>query len=120
MSQLSLREVHSELGARFTQLEGMEVVSDYGDTAAEHAAIAGSVGVLDLSFRGRLCLTGADRVRLLHGQVTNDVQRLRTGDGCYAAFTSPKGRLQADANIYALAQELLLDFEPGLDRKSVV
>jgi folate-binding protein YgfZ len=114
MSQLSLREVHSELGARFTELDGMQAVSDYGDTAAEHAAITGSVAVLDLSFRGRLCLTGADRVRLLHGQVTNDVQRLRTGDGCYAAFTSPKGRLQADVNIYALAQELLLDFEPGL------
>ena len=114
MSQLSLREVHSELGARFTELDGMEAVADYGDPVAEHAAIRGSVAVLDLSFRGRLCLTGADRARLLHGQVTNDILRLKTGDGCYAAFTSAKGRLEADVNIYALAQELLLDVEPGL------
>jgi folate-binding protein YgfZ len=114
MSPLSLREVHSELGARFTELVGMEAVADYGDPAAEHAALGHTVGIIDLSFRGRLCLTGADRVRLLHGQVTNDIQRLKTGDGCYAAFTSPKGKLQADVNVYALAQELLLDVEPGL------
>jgi folate-binding protein YgfZ len=114
MSQLSLREVHSELGARFTELNGMEAVADYGDPASEYAALTSAAGILDLSFRGRICLMGADRVRLLHGQVTNDIQRLKTGDGCYAAFTSPKGRMQADVYVYALANELLLDFEPGL------
>ena len=34
-----------------------------------------AAGVFDLSFRSRICLTGADRVRFLHGQVTNDVKR---------------------------------------------
>lgn len=114
MSPLSLHEVHAELGGRFAELNGMEIVADYGDSAAEHAALLGSVGVLDLSFRGRLCLMGADRVRLLHGQVTNDIQRLKTGDGCHAAFTSPKGKIQAEVHVHALAQELLLDVEPGL------
>lgn len=92
----------------------MEVVADYGDVRAEHAAIRATVGVVDLSFRGRLCLVGADRVRLLNGQVTNDVKALATGMGCHAAFCSPKGRLVADTFIYALPEELLLDFEPGL------
>lgn len=114
MSQLSLREVHSGLGARFIHLNGMEAVDHYGDPVSEYTSLNQTVGVVDLSFRGRLCLTGADRVRLLHGQVTNDIQRLKIGEGCYAAFTSPKGRLQADVFVYALAQELLLDFEPGL------
>jgi folate-binding protein YgfZ len=71
-------------------------------------------GVLDLSFRGRICLTGADRARFLHGQVTNDVNRLAAGDGCYAALITAKGRIQSDLNIYRLEDELLLDFEPGL------
>lgn len=92
----------------------MEVVADYGDAAAEHGALRATAGVLDLSFRGRLCLTGADRVRLLNGQVTNNVKDLPAGAGCYAALVTAKGKMQSDLNIYNLPNELLLDFEPGL------
>jgi folate-binding protein YgfZ len=113
MSALPLHELHAHLGARFAELNGMELVADYGDPHAEYTALRAAAGVIDLSFRGRICLTGGDRVRLLHGQVTNDVQALRTGQGCHAAMVSAKGRMQADLRIYALAQELLLDFEPG-------
>ena len=114
MLPLALHEVHAALDARFTDVNGAEAVADYGDWLAEHAALRHTAGVIDLGFRGRLCLTGADRVRLLNGQVTNDVKNLAPGAGCHAAFCSPKGRLVADVFIYALAQELLLDFEPGL------
>jgi folate-binding protein YgfZ len=114
MNILALHEYHHGLKARFAELTGMEMVADYGNPAAEHAALAGSVGGLDLSFRGRLCLTGADRVRFLHGQVTNDVSRLRPGQGCYAALVTAKGKMQSDLAIYCLPEELLLDFEPGL------
>lgn len=111
---LALHEFHAGQGAVFIELQSMEAVAHYGDVAAEYSALQDSVGLVDLSFRGRLCLLGADRVRLLHGQVTNDIQALKTGQGCYAAFTSPKGRMQADVHVYALAEELLLDVEPGL------
>jgi folate-binding protein YgfZ len=116
---LALREFHAEQGAVFTELQSMESVAHYGDVAAEYAALNQSVGLIDLSFRGRLCLLGADRVRLLHGQVTNDIKALKAGQGCYAAFTSPKGRMQADVHVYALAEELLLDFEPGLTQSLI-
>jgi folate-binding protein YgfZ len=111
---LPLRELHQSLGASFASVNGLEVVADYGNLLAEHAALRASAGVLDLSFRGRLCLTGADRVRFLHGQITNDVRNLRVGEGCYAALTTAKGRMQSDLNVFVLPDELLLDFEPGL------
>lgn len=114
MDALRLVDFHRDLGGRFTEINGLEAVADYGDTAAEHLALGETAGVLDLSFRGRLCLTGADRVRFLHGQVTNDIKRLAIGEGCYAALVTAKGRMQSDLNIYALRDELLLDFEPGL------
>ena len=112
-----LHEFHHTLGARFAELNGAEVVADYGDALAEHAALRESAGVMDLSFRSRLCLVGADRARFLHGQVTNDVKKLRVGEGCYAAITTAKGKMESDLNIFALADELLLDFEPGLTEK---
>ena len=71
MNPLMLYEFHHTLGAQFGELNGTEVVADYGDALAEYAALRESAGVMDLSFRSRLCLVGADRARYLHGQVTD-------------------------------------------------
>src|SRR5271170_4243379 len=117
MNPLMLHEFHHGLRAQFAELNGAEIVSDYGDWLAEHTAFRESAGVIDLSFRSRICLTGADRVRFLHGQVTNDVKKLHGGEGCYSAITTAKGKMESDLNIFALADELLLDFEPSLTEK---
>jgi folate-binding protein YgfZ len=117
MNPLSLNEFHQHLGAHFTELAGVEMVRDYGHPAAEYAALRTAAGVMDLSFRSRVCLVGADRARYLHGQVTNDVKKLAVGEGVYAALTTNKGKLESDLNILCLADELLLDFEPGLTAK---
>jgi folate-binding protein YgfZ len=114
MGWLKLHEFHQALGARFLDLNGQEAVAHYGDALAEYAALGESAGILDLSFRGRLCILGADRVKFLNGQVTNNVKELRTGGGCYAALVSAKGKIQSDLHIYILENEILLDFEPGL------
>jgi len=117
MSTLILHEFHHSIFARFGEVNGAEVVTDYGDGLAEHAALRESAGVLDLSFRSRLCLTGADRGRYLHGQVTNDIKRLGVGQGCYAAIVTTKGKMESDANVFILQDEVLLDMEPGLTEK---
>jgi folate-binding protein YgfZ len=117
MNPLMLQEFHHGLGAQFAELNGAAVVNDYGDWLTEHAALRSSAGVLDLSFRSRICLVGNDRARFLHGQVTNDVKRLRPGEGCYSAITTAKGKMESDLNIFCLTEELLLDFEPGLTAK---
>lgn len=111
---LPLHGFHQSLGARFTTVNSAEAVADYGDPLAEHTALRETAGLLDLSFRSRLCLLGADRVRFLHGQVTNDVKKIRPGEGCYAALVTAKGKMQSDLNVFVLQDELLLDFEPGL------
>jgi folate-binding protein YgfZ len=113
MASSSLHEYHQSLGARFTTVNGCEFVADYGDWRREHTALRATAAVIDLSARGRLCLTGADRVRFLNGQVTNDVKALATGEGCYAVLINAKGRMQSDLFVYQLPEELLLDFEPG-------
>jgi folate-binding protein YgfZ len=71
-------------------------------------------GLLDRSERGKLALTGEDRKPFLNGQVTNDVEALQDGDGCYAAFLTPKGKMLGDLRILDAgvpAGELLLDTE---------
>jgi folate-binding protein YgfZ len=81
-------------------------------TAPEaYRTIIEGCGALDRSERGKLALTGADAKRFLQGQVTNDVERLTEGEGCYAAFLTPKGKMLGDLRILDSGTELLLDTE---------
>ena len=67
--------------------------------------------LVDRSERGKLALTGAEAKEFLHGQVTNDVEGLSDGSGCYAAFLTHKGKMLGDLRILDAGSELLLDCE---------
>jgi folate-binding protein YgfZ len=68
-------------------------------------------GLLDRSERGKLALTGPEAKAFLHGQVTNDVEGLQPGEGCYAAFLTHKGKMQGDLRVLNTGDELWLDTE---------
>jgi folate-binding protein YgfZ len=114
MVRLPLEDVHLAANGVLERVGDGRYVTTYSTPETEYYYTCNSVGLIDLCSRGRLCLTGADRVRFLHGQVTNDVRSLNTGGGCQATLVTAKGKIQADLTILALEQELLLDFEPGL------
>ena len=80
-------------------------------SAPNTLAVTEGCGLLDRSERGKLALTGADAKSFLQGQVTNDVEALTPGAGCYAAFLTPKGKMLGDLRILDAGDELLLDTE---------
>jgi folate-binding protein YgfZ len=79
--------------------------------ASEYDAVTTACGLLDRSERGKLALTGGGAKSFLQGQVTNDVEGLTPGTGCYAAFLTQKGKMVGDLRILDAGQELLLDTE---------
>lgn len=60
------------------------------------------------SDRGYLVVSGKDRGSYLHGLLTNDIAALKSGDGCYAAYLTPQGRMIADLLVYELGDVILL------------
>src|SRR5258708_16338789 len=72
-----------------------------------YKALRETVGLLDLSARGKIFVTGDDRVRLLHAMTTNHIQQIQTGQGCYAFFLNAQGRILADANVFVLPDTIL-------------
>jgi tRNA-modifying protein YgfZ len=69
-------------------------------------------GLLDRSERGKLLVKGAESAEYLQGQLTNDVERLEPGEGCYAALLDRKGHIQGDMRVLRLAPgEFWLDTE---------
>jgi tRNA-modifying protein YgfZ len=81
------------------------------DTLAEHRALTEACGLIDRSERGKLALTGGEAKAFLQGQVTNDVEGLEPGRGCYAAFLTHKGKMLGDMRVLDVGDELLLDTE---------
>jgi len=68
--------------------------------------------LVDLGGRGRIRVTGDDRVRLLHAMTTNHVEQLEPGAGCYAFFLDAQGHILADVNLLSETEALVLDTEP--------
>ena len=84
----------------------MAVVADTG-----YRALTEACGLVDRSERGKLALTGTEAKTFLHGQLTNDIEGLEPGRGCYAAFLTHKGKMLGDLRVLDLGDELLLDTE---------
>ncbi|MCB1058419.1 MAG: aminomethyltransferase family protein [Acidobacteria bacterium] len=111
---LPLDELHLAFGARHTEVHGRIVPADFGDPAAEYRALRDGAALLDRSWVEHLVLTGEDRQRFLHGQVTCDVKALAPGQGTYGFFTTAKGRIEADVVVLATEDRLVLELPPGL------
>jgi tRNA-modifying protein YgfZ len=79
--------------------------------ATDYRTLTESCGLFDRSERGKLALTGASAKEFLQGQVTNDIEALTPGTGCYAAFLTPKGKMLGDLRVLDVGEELLLDCE---------
>lgn len=59
--------------------------------------------------RNAIGVTGKDRATYLHGLLTNDIQALTPGTGCYAAWLTPQGRMLTDIHIFESGEMILLD-----------
>ena len=85
---------------------------------SELYARIGSHGAIAALDRAVFKLTGADRVRYLNGQVSNDVRKLTPAETMHACVMTAKGKMCADIFITAGADHLLVDADPSL-RESV-
>jgi folate-binding protein YgfZ len=74
-------------------------VTSLTSLSSEYQAATEACGLVNRSPRGKLALTGSQAKSFLQGQVTNDVEALSSGAGCYAAFLTPKGKMLGDLRI---------------------
>jgi folate-binding protein YgfZ len=75
---------------------------------AQYRQLREECGLLDRSERGKLLLTGPEAAEYLQGQLTNDIEALAPGEGCYAALLDRKGHMQADMRVLRLAEDVVL------------
>jgi folate-binding protein YgfZ len=73
-----------------------------------YAAMTEAVALVDRAESGKLALTGPEAKAFLNGQVSNDIEALTPGSGCYAALLTHKGKMLADLRVIDTSEELLL------------
>jgi folate-binding protein YgfZ len=71
--------------------------------------------IVDRSDRGKVRLHGSEAADFLQGQVTNDVEGLAAGQGCYAALLTHKGKMRLDMRILRGPGWIWIDTEPGAE-----
>ena len=90
-------------------MTGTETRKDFDD---QYAAVRdGGAGVLDLSSRGRILVSGEEAVMFLNGLVTNDMKTLAANSWMPAAFPNVQGRLLASVRIIHRSDGFLIDTE---------
>jgi aminomethyltransferase len=109
MKRSRLYDEHTKRGASFTEQAGWEVPAHYGNAAAEHLAVRRGGGIMDLSQRGKIRITGDDRVKWLQSIISNDILPLAAGQGIYSSLLTHKGKMLSYFRVYQLGEALMLE-----------
>lgn len=105
---------HTNADTVFAEHEKWSMPLHYGDVDTEYQTVRSSVGISDLSHRGKLLMTGNDRQAFLHRIITNDVNGLEVGQSAYACMLTPQGKIIADMTVHLRAEDIFFDLEPGV------
>jgi folate-binding protein YgfZ len=79
----------------------------------DYRQIVEGTAIGELAPTVQLAVAGADRASFLQGLLTNDVQALKEGSGCYAAWLTPQGRMLTDMHVLESDGMILLDVPAG-------
>jgi glycine cleavage system T protein len=109
MTQSRLYDHHASSGATFDQVTDWQVALHYGDMLAEYHAVREAAGIADLSHRGKLRVTGDDRVKWLQSVISNDLLSLQPGQGRYSSLLTHKGKMLSYFRCYMQTEAVMLE-----------
>jgi tRNA-modifying protein YgfZ len=89
------------------------VAAHYGDLFREQRALAGGTGLVDLSHRGVVTVTGDDRLAWLHLLLTQHVSELPPGEATEALVLSAHGHIEHALYLVDDGTTVWMHVEPG-------
>lgn len=113
--QLQAKQIAA--GATLATQAGAEVPISFGNEAIAREAVQTGVVVYDRCHWGRIQVAGADRIRFLHNQSTNNFTALQPGQGCDTVFVTSTARTIDLVTAYVLDDAVLLLTSPGLNQR---
>ena len=109
MKPSPLHDHHEKLKATFEPVTDWQMPAHYGDWLREYRAVREAVGIADLSHRGKLRVTGDDRVKWLQSVISNDILSLHPGQGRYSSLLTHKGKMLTYFRCYMQTDAVMLE-----------
>lgn len=109
MKTLALHTQHEALDATFQPCGEWEVPFHYGNSLSEYESIHQRAGLADLSLRGKIMVTGDDRVTWLQSLISNDILPLKSGQGRHSAFMNHKGKMLSYFRVFLQPESLIIE-----------
>jgi folate-binding protein YgfZ len=101
-----LAAVHRAAGASMGVWFGCNLPEDWGDAREEQRFANESVALIDKNYRAYFWFTGPDRARYLNAILTNNIKELAAGAGTISLLLNAQGRILAELETFASADEL--------------
>lgn len=100
---------HTDLGAKLAPFGGWEMPLEYAGVVAEHKAVRSAAGLFDVSHLGKVVVTGPGAAAYVNATLTNDLDRITTGQAQYTLCCDQgTGGIVDDLIVYLLAEDHLL------------
>lgn len=103
-----LNEIHKKYGGKLVDFHGWELPVQFESIIKEHLSVRNDVGLFDVSHMGQVFVTGKDARKFLDWVNTNNVFKLKKGEGCYSHLPNGKGGIVDDVINFCLDEERFL------------
>lgn len=103
-----LHEVHSQLGASFTDFAGWYMPVRYSSELAEHKAVRETAGIFDLSHMAEIEITGPQAGEMLDYSFVGNLANLKVGRARYSMLCDTDGGILDDLVTYRLDEQRFL------------
>ncbi len=104
LQRTPLYDRHVALGARMVPFAGWEMPVQYEGVIQEHRAVRTDAGVFDVSHMGEIEVEGPRAHVLLQSLLSNDLDRIETGQAQYTLLTNEQGGIVDDLIAYRLGE----------------
>ncbi|MGH3950327.1 MAG: glycine cleavage system aminomethyltransferase GcvT [Pseudonocardiaceae bacterium] len=103
-----LHEVHTELGASFTDFAGWSMPVRYSSELAEHHAVRTAAGLFDLSHMAEIEVAGPESAKALNYALVGNLSSVAVGRARYTMLCAADGGVLDDLVVYRLEEERYL------------
>ena len=113
VSDIALRKTplydeHVRLSAKMVSFAGWLMPVQYTSIVEEHQAVRNNVGIFDISHMGQFIVEGDRAHEWLNTMLTNNIDKLRIGQGQYTFLLNERGGIIDDLIVYRIGDEKFL------------
>jgi len=103
-----LNDIHKKYGGKLVDFHGWELPVQFEGIIKEHMTVREAVGLFDVSHMGQIFVDGKDARKFLDYVNTNNVAKLKKGEGVYSHLPNGKGGIVDDVINFCLDEERFL------------